>query len=601
MAGAHHRTFLGVDRSALGRRWVDRLDGPALALAQSLTQVSGLPDVLARLLASRGVRMEAVDAFLEPRLRDLLPDPSALAGLDAAVERLARAVLNREKVAIFGDYDVDGAASAALLASYLTRAGASARIHIPDRLIEGYGPNPEAIAMLAGEGATLLVTVDCGTTSHEPLAAAARLGMEVVVLDHHQAPVALPDAVAIVNPNRQDDLSGLGHLCAAGVVFVTLVGLNRALRQKGFWSQAGAPDLLADLDLVALATVADVVPLTGLNRAFVRQGLSIMRQRRRPGLTALMDVAGLDSPLEAWHLGFLIGPRINAGGRIGDAGLGARLLGTQDDIEAQAIAAELNRLNGERQVIERAAVEEANAAAMLWLDRNPEAAILLVGSTAWHPGVVGLVAARLKERHRRPAFAVALNEAGGGTGSGRSIPGVDLGRAVRAATEAGLLLKGGGHAMAAGITLAPGQEPAFRAYLDAALAPAVARAGADDVLKIDAALTAAAARPTLFAEIQKAGPFGAGAPEPVFCFPAHRLIDVTEIGSAGHMRIRLKAGDGSVIGGIAFRAAQEPLGLALQAARGADVHVAGTLSLDRWGGREKLDLRVSDIAIPARP
>jgi single-stranded-DNA-specific exonuclease len=594
------RPFLGVTRSVLGRRWVERLDGPGLALAESLTQVEGLPDILARLLASRGVQGTQVAQFLEPRLRDLLPDPSSLVGMDAAALRLAHAVTRAEKVAIFGDYDVDGAASAALLAGFLEAAGAHPRIHIPDRLIEGYGPNSEAIRMLAGEGATLLVTVDCGTTSHEPLAEAKRLGMDVVVLDHHQAPEVLPVVEAIVNPNRQDDLSGLGHLCAAGVVFVTLVALNRTLRQQGFWETRTAPDLMAGLDLVALATIADVVPLQGLNRAFVRQGLSIMRERRRPGLNALMDVAGLDQPLQAWHLGFLIGPRINAGGRIGDAALGARLLGTADEIEARTIAGELNRLNGDRQEIERAAVEEASAQAMLALERDPQAAILLVGSEGWHPGVVGLVAARLKERYRRPAFAVALNDDGGGTGSGRSVPGVDLGRAVRAATGAGLLVKGGGHAMAAGITLAPGQSQAFQAFLATALAEQVGEARADDLLKVDAALTATAANPALLAEIERAGPFGSGAPEPLFAFPSHRLVDVAEVGTGGHIRVKLRAGDGATISGIAFRAASEPLGLALKQARGEHVHVAATLSLDRWGGAQKVDLRLVDVAIPNR-
>lgn len=594
------RPFLGVTRSVLGRRWVDRLDGPGLALAETLTQVEGLPEILARLLAGRGVSAVEVPGFLEPRLRDLLPDPSTLAGMDAAATRLAHAAGTGEHVAIFGDYDVDGAASAALLAGYLKQAGARPRIHIPDRLIEGYGPNSEAIRMLAAEGATLLVTVDCGTTSHEPLAEAKRLGLDVVVLDHHQAPEVLPVVEAIVNPNRQDDLSGLGHLCAAGVVFVTLVAVNRALRQQGHWSAQPEPNLLEQLDLVALATVADVVPLKGLNRAFVRQGLNIMRERRRPGLAALMDVAGLDQPLQAWHLGFLIGPRINAGGRIGDAGLGARLLGTDDDIEARAIATELNRLNGERQEIERSAVEDATAQALLMLERAPDQSVLVVASADWHPGVVGLVAARLKERFRRPAFAVAQDEAGGGTGSGRSIPGVDLGRAVRAATEANLLVKGGGHAMAAGITLSAGQSEAFAAYMSETLAQSVVEARADDRLKVDAALTASAANPRLLAEIERAGPFGSASPEPVFVFPSHRLVDAVEVGSGGHIRVRLRAGDGSTISGIAFRAAAEPLGLALKQARGEHVHVAATLALDRWGGNEKVDLRLMDIAIPAR-
>ncbi|PZO02022.1 MAG: single-stranded-DNA-specific exonuclease RecJ [Hyphomicrobiales bacterium] len=591
------RAFLGVTRSVLGRPWRDRLDAAGLGRAEALSQLEGIPDILARLLAGRGVEAHEASLYLEPKLRDLLPDPGSLVGMDAAALRLARAVTAREQVAIFGDYDVDGACSSALLAGFLTEAGARPRIHIPDRLIEGYGPNSEAIRQLAAEGATLLVTVDCGTTSHEPLAEAKRLGLDVVVLDHHQAPERLPEVEALVNPNRQDDLSGLGHLCAAGVVLLALVATRAELRRQGVWAARGAePDLLASLDLVALATVADVVPLRGLNRAFVRQGLAILRGRARPGLVALMDVAGLDGPVQPWHLGFLLGPRINAGGRIGDAALGARLLLTQDEIEARGIAAELNRLNQERQEIERQAVIEATSQAEHALMRDADAAVLLAGSPDWHPGIVGLVAARLKERFRRPAFALALNGEGGATGSGRSVAGVDLGRAVRAAVEAGLAVKGGGHAMAAGVTLAAGQSEAFHAFLTQRLASDVDAAGASEALLIDAALSAGGATPRLLAEIDRAGPFGAGSPEPVFVFPAHRLTEVIEIGSGGHVRVKLRSGDGATIGGIAFRVAQEPLGRALLAARGESVHLAATLTLNRWGGNESAELRVLDLA-----
>ncbi|MDP3602384.1 MAG: single-stranded-DNA-specific exonuclease RecJ [Bosea sp. (in: a-proteobacteria)] len=593
------RAFLGVTRSALGRPWRDRLDAAGLGRAEALTQREGLPDILARLLAGRGVEPNEAQSFLEPRLRDLLPDPGTLIDMGPAAARLARAVESGDRVAIFGDYDVDGACSAALLADFLTQAGARPRIHIPDRLIEGYGPNSDAIRQLAAEGATLLVTVDCGTTSHEPLAEAKRLGLDVVVLDHHQAPERLPEVEALVNPNRQDDLSGLGHLCAAGVVFLALVATRAELRRRGAWgSRGGEPDLLAALDLVALATVADVVPLQGLNRAFVRQGLAILRGRARPGLAALMDVAGLDGPVQPWHLGFLLGPRINAGGRIGDAGLGARLLLTTDEIEARGIAAELNRLNQERQEIERQAVIEAISQADHALMRDPALAVLLASSPDWHPGIVGLVAARLKERFRKPAFALALNGEGGATGSGRSVAGVDLGRAVRAAVEAGLAVKGGGHAMAAGVTLAPGQDATFHAFLAQRLASEVAAAGESEALLVDAALSAGGATPRLLAEIDRAGPFGQGSPEPVFVFPAHRLTDVVEIGSGGHVRVKLKGGDGASVGGVAFRCAQEPLGRALLAARGESVHLAATLTLNRWGGNEKAELRVLDLARP---
>lgn len=593
------RAFLGVERSLTGRVWRDRLDEAGRAAALAIVQEQGVPDVVARVLAGRGVLSPDVPLFLDPKLRLLMPDPAVLTGMEAAVARLVRAVRAGETVAIFGDYDVDGACSSALLAEFLDRAGVPRLVHIPDRLIEGYGPNVEAVRALAAKGATLLVTVDCGTTSHEVFAEAARIGLDVVVLDHHQAPETLPEAVAIVNPNRLDDLSGLGHLCAAGVVFLTVVALNRALRDAGHWGGGRSePDLFACLDLVALATVADVVPLRGLNRAFVRQGIAVMRRRGRAGLRSLADVAGLNGPVEPYHLGYLLGPRINAGGRIGDAGLGARLLMTADDIEAATIAGDLDRLNRERQVIELAMVEQAEAEALGLVGIDESAGnVLVLGSEQWHPGVVGLVAARLKERFARPSFAVALDGNGFGTGSGRSIPGVDLGRAVRAAVDAGVAVKGGGHAMAAGVTLAAAALPEFRAFMEERLAESVAAARATNALDIDAAVTAGGASPGLIEEIEKAGPYGSGHPEPSFVLPAHRLIDVSEVGT-GHIRARLKAGDGSVIKGIAFRAAGRPLGQALLSRRDAVVHVAGGLAIDRWGGGAVAQIRIGDVADP---
>jgi len=518
--------------------------------------------------------------------------------METAVTRLADAVLRREKVAIFGDYDVDGACSAALLAEFLRQCGVPYLIHIPDRITEGYGPNVEAIRALKGEGADLLVTVDCGTASHEPLAEAGRLGLDAIVLDHHQAPEQLPPAHAIVNPNRQDDLSGLGHLCAAGVVFVTLVALNRALRQRGFWGEGQGPDLLASLDLVALATVADVVPLIGLNRAFVRQGLAVMRGRQRPGLAALLDVAGLSGTPECWHLGYLIGPRINAGGRIGDAALGSKLLLTDDPLQAGRLAAELDRLNRERQVIELAALAEAEAQAFKTVEARPDSAIIVTASSEWHPGIVGLLASRLKERFRRPSFAFTINAEGIATGSGRSVPGADLGRAVRAAVEAGLAIKGGGHAMAAGVTLAAPDIGRFGDFVAVRLAEIVADLSRAESLAIDALMTAGGAQPGVVKAIEQAGPFGSGQPEPVFAFPQHRIVDVREVGGGGHIRVKMRSGDGSLVGGVAFRAAGQPLGLALTQAIGTNLHVAGTLCIDRWGGGERVELRIVDVAKP---
>ncbi|MBX9757345.1 MAG: single-stranded-DNA-specific exonuclease RecJ [Beijerinckiaceae bacterium] len=587
--------FLGVESSILGRPWRDRLDVKSRALAEAMVQQHGLADSLARVLAGRGVGCDDCLAFLQPTIRALMPDPSTLADMDVAAARLADAAQRGETVAIFGDYDVDGACSAALLAQFLNACGAPNMIHIPDRIFEGYGPNVEAIKALRARGASLLVTVDCGVTSHVPLAEASAIGLDAIVLDHHQAPVDLPKAHAIVNPNRQDDLSGLGHLCAAGVVFMTLVAVNRLLRERGFWTAARpAPDLMGMADLVALATVADVVPLKGLNRAFVLRGLDIMRQRGRPGLRALFDAARASGPPRAQALGFLIGPRINAGGRIGDAGLGARLLLEQDDTEADRIAAELDRLNRERQEIEAVAVAEAEAEALAGLGQADEASVIVTAAEGWHPGVVGLVAARLKEKFGRPAVAIAIN-GGIGAGSARSIAGADLGAAVRAAVDAGILVKGGGHAMAAGLTIDPARLSDLRAFLEEKLAATVAEARRDRVFLVDAALTAGGARPELVNEIERAGPFGSGSPEPVFAFPDHLVAEASVVGGA-HVRVRLESRDRSRLDAIAFRCADAPLGKALLAARGETLHVAGSLSLDRWGGNEKTSLRIMDAA-----
>ena len=596
---AASRLFLNVENSVLGRPWRDRLDLEAQARAEALTQLWGHSDILARVLAARGVGPDEADAFLAPTVRALMPDPGTMQDMDVAADRLARAVIKGETVAIFGDYDVDGACSSALLASFLEACGTPFIIYIPDRIFDGYGPNVDAIRALAGQGASLLVTVDCGTVSMEPIAEAKRLGMDTVVLDHHQAPEILPTAVAIVNPNRQDDLSGLGHLCAAGVVFMALVGLNRELRRRDFWpSGAVGIDLMQSLDLVALATVADVVPLLGLNRAFVARGLEVMRGRGRPGLTALFDAAGASGPPSTYHLGFLIGPRINAGGRIGDAAMGAKLLLLRDEIEAAKIATELDRLNRERQAIEAGAAEEAQAEALASLGLAEQGAVVVTARDGWHPGVVGLVASRLKERFKRPAFAIGFT-GNTGAGSGRSVPGVDLGRVVRAAVEAGILVKGGGHAMAAGITIEKERLGDFRAFHEEKLEASVASARAGDALFVDAALTAAGATPGMIESFQQAGPFGSGNPEPVFAFPSHRLVDVAHVGT-GHIRVRARAGDGALINGIAFRAADGPLGQALLKAKGEAIHLAGTLAIDRWGGGERVQLRIVDAAAVGR-
>jgi single-stranded-DNA-specific exonuclease len=594
------RVFLGVEQSATGRVWRDRLDERGTLRSLSIVQRHALPELLARIVAGRGIEPDDVGAYLDPTIKGLMPDPSSLTGMDAAAARIADAIMRNEAISIFGDYDVDGATSTALLGTFLRRAGIEPLVYIPDRIFEGYGPNVPAIRSLAERGTRLLVTVDCGTTSHEPLSEAARLGLDVVVIDHHQADEQLPPAVAVVNPNRLDDVSRLGHLAAAGVTFLVLVAINRELRARNFWTAARPePELLDLTDLAALGTVADVVPLKGLNRAFVAKGLIVMRRREHAGLTALMDVARLSGPPEPWHLGFMLGPRINAGGRIGRADLGARLLMMEDPVEAGRIAAELDRLNRERQTIEQATLAEAEAEAMAALGIEEKGAVVVTAAAGWHPGVVGLVAARLKERFGRPAFAIALEPGDTGTGSGRSIPGVDIGRVVRHAVAQGLLVKGGGHAMAAGITLKRGALGAFRAYLEETLAPMVEAARREDALLIDGAVSATAANIDLHATIDRAGPFGSGNPEPVIALPAHAVAYAEPVGQA-HVRVRFRAGDGAIINAIAFRAVGQKLGDALLGNRGQSVHVAGCLAVDRWQGQERVQMRIIDVA-PADP
>jgi single-stranded-DNA-specific exonuclease len=590
------RSFLGVVHSVTGRRWKDRLDVRGEARSLAIAQQSGVPELLARVLAGRGVEPDEVQAYLDPTIRRLLPDPFGLSGMREAATRLADAVTRNESVAIFGDYDVDGATASALLCRYLRACGLDPIVHIPDRIFEGYGPNIDAIRSFAERGVKLLVTVDCGTTSLDTLEEAAKLGLAVVVIDHHQADEQLPKAVAIVNPNRVDDLSALGHLAAVGLVFVTLVALGRELRQRNFWTETRAePDLLASLDLVALGTIADVVPLKGLNRAFVAKGMIALRRRDNIGATALMDVARLSGPPEPWHLGFLLGPRINAGGRIGRADLGVRLLMEEDGSEAARIAGELDRLNRERQAIELEHLAQADAEAFAALGKNDNAAVVVTAANGWHPGVVGLIAARLKERYGRPAFAIALAPGGIGTGSGRSIPGADLGQVVRRAVGEGLLTKGGGHAMAAGVTLKADQLAAFRAFLEDSLRDTVTAARQDRSLSIDGAVSAGGATVELVSLINRAGPFGAGNPEPVFALPAHYVVYADVVGD-NHVRVRLRAGDGALVNAIAFRCADQPLGKALLEQRGRHIHAVGCLAVDRWQGVERVQLRLTDTA-----
>ncbi|ANT52173.1 single-stranded-DNA-specific exonuclease RecJ [Mesorhizobium amorphae] len=588
------RLFLDVRQSATGVSWEHRLterqDMTALAIAQGY----GVPDIVARVLAGRGVTAEQTERFLDPTIRDLLPDPASLTDMGKAAARIAGAIIAKEKVAIFGDYDVDGAASSALLKRFLGHFSVPSEIYIPDRIFEGYGPNPEAMRDLISRGATLIVTVDCGTNSAVSIDAAREAGADVVVLDHHQVGGPLPAADAVVNPNREDDLSGQGHLCAAGVVFLTLVQTARILR--GRLPDATSPDLLSLLDLVALATVCDVVPLTGVNRAFVVKGLQVARQQKNEGLAALARVSRIGEPISTFHLAYLIGPRINAGGRIGDAALGSRLLATDDPVEANTIAETLDRLNQERQQMELEMLAQARAEADAELAGGNGPAVVVTASTTWHPGIVGLLASRLKDHARRPAFAIAFNANGVGTGSGRSVSGFDLGRLVREAADAGLIVKGGGHGMAAGITVERAKLGALRAFFEERAAAEVFRLQDEESLAIDGALAAEGATLSLLDALEKAGPFGAGHVAPVFALPRHKLADARPVGT-NHIRAELQSQSGGRIQAIAFRAVDTALGEFLFKNRGKTVHVAGSLSGNYWNGNRTVQFRITDAAI----
>ncbi|TPI59947.1 single-stranded-DNA-specific exonuclease RecJ [Mesorhizobium sp. B3-1-7] len=588
------RFFLDVRQSATGVSWEHRLterqDMAALAIAQG----RGVPDIVARVLAGRGVSVEQTERFLDPTIRELLPNPASLTDMEKAAARLAGAIVAREKVAIFGDYDVDGAASSALIKRFLTHFSVPSEIYIPDRIFEGYGPNPEAMRELISRGAKLIVTVDCGTNSSTSIDAAREAGADVVVLDHHQVGGPLPAADAVVNPNREDDLSGQGHLCAAGVVFLCLVQTAKVLRAR--LPDAAPVDLLSMLDLVALATVCDVVPLTGVNRAFVVKGLQVARQQKNEGLAALARVSRIGEPINTFHLSFLIGPRINAGGRIGDAALGSRLLATDDPVEATGIAETLDRLNQERQQMEQEMLAQARAEADAELAGGNGPAVIVTASNTWHPGIVGLIASRLKDYARRPAFAIAFNSTGIGTGSGRSVTGFDLGRLVREAAEAGLIVKGGGHAMAAGITVERAKLGELRAFFEERAAADVFRLQNEESLAIDGALAAEGATIALLDALEKAGPFGAGHIAPVFVLPRHRLADARAIGT-NHIRVDLQSQSGGKIQAMAFRAVDTALGEFLFKNRGRTVHIAGSLSGNYWNGNRTVQFRISDAAL----
>ncbi|MEO3480431.1 single-stranded-DNA-specific exonuclease RecJ [Phaeobacter sp. CAU 1743] len=577
-------SFLGVEQSLTGRRWL----GPGIDLeraAEAMAQQTGLPAAVCQVLARRGVPAHEATGFLTPALKDLLPDPRRMKDMETAAGRFLQAVEQRQRIAIFADYDVDGGSSAALLLVWLRAMGQDATLYIPDRIDEGYGPNDAAMSALAHDH-DLIVCVDCGTLSHGPIAAAK--GADVIVLDHHLGGETLPDCVAVVNPNRQDEDGDLGYFCAAGVVFLMLVEVRRQAREKGLGT---GPDLMALLDLVALATVADVAPLIGANRALVRQGLKVMAARKRVGLVALADVSRMDSAPSTYHLGFLLGPRVNAGGRIGKADLGARLLASDNPHEAAALAERLDQLNTERRDIENAvraaALEQAEA-------RGLDAPLVWAAGEGWHPGVVGIVASRLKEAAGRPAVVIGL-DGDEGKGSGRSVSGIDLGAAIQRLANEGQLIKGGGHKMAAGLTVARDKlEEAM-----ARLGDLLAKQGAGDLgpadVKLDGMLMPGAASINLIEQIEQAGPFGAGAPAPRYAFPDLEVRFAKRVGES-HLKLSLSDGLSSGIDAICFGAFDTDLGPRLLDHGGARFHFAGRLEINTWGGRQSPQLRLEDAA-----
>jgi single-stranded-DNA-specific exonuclease len=577
----------GVGRSFSGRRWLLKSVDERLE-RELLREIS---PVLARLLALRGITLAEAADYLAPKLKNLLPDPAVLKDMDLAITRVAQALVAGEPIAVFGDYDVDGSTSAALLSDFLSALGAPPRIYIPDRMTEGYGPSPAAMRTLSAEGAKLVITVDCGSAATLALEEAKALGMDVVVLDHHRVEQR-PPAVAHVNPNQPDDTSGLGYLCAAGVTFLFLVGFNRHLRQISYYESRGItePDLRLFMDLVGLATVCDVVPLKEVNRAFVRFGLGQLSTLSRPGLSALAGVANARGPFTPYHLGFVFGPRINAGGRVGRSSLGVDLLTVRDAAKAGEFAELLDLHNKERQGIEKKILEQAMAMA----ETQSNAPFILVAGEGWHPGVVGIVAGRLKERFAKPAF-VAGFEGGMGRGSARSIPGIDVGAIIRAAADAKAIEYGGGHAMAAGFSLVASQLDGFSRFIEGSFLGAGPALAAATDLYLDAVSSPAGANIALAVEIAAAGPFGAGNPEPLLVLPDVRVAFADIVGGA-HVKLRLAGGDATVLDAIAFRAVGTPLGDGLLAARGRPLHVAGRLRQDDWNGRVRVQLEIEDAA-----
>lgn len=589
--------YLGVTRSLSGRLWRERPADMEVTRRHQLNH--GLSEPLARALAARGVTAEQGADFLNPTLKALFPDPSTFADMDLAATILVDALEARRRIAVFADYDVDGASSAAQIVRWFRAMGLEISIYVPDRILEGYGPSPAAFRRLKDEGAELVITVDCGAAAHDALAHAAEIGLPVVVVDHHLMRAGeIPAVAALVNPNRPDDRSGQGHLAAAGVAFVLLAALNREARRRGLFGGTAEPDIKAWLDLAAMGAICDVTQLSGFNRALAAQGLKVMSNWRNPGLAALMQIAKGQGPASVFHVGFLLGPRINAGGRIGRSDLGARLLSTDDPAEAAALAEELDALNASRKDVER----EVQEAAVRHIERESnqsDAPCLVVAEDGWHPGVIGIVAGRLRERYRKPVIVIGIDRPGNvGKGSGRSQPGVNLGRAVQAAYEEGLLLSGGGHAMAAGLSVRPDTISELRAFLCERLADECQVAAAEDGLEIDALITTRGADRSLWTDFQRLAPFGPGNPEPLFAAADVKVERPTAM-NGGHVRCTLTDRTGGRLKAIAWRCEDTEAGRRLLS-EGGLVHVAGRLKPDDWQGRESVQLEIEDVADPRR-
>jgi len=592
---ANSEDFLGVARSVSGRRWKSR---PAeMAAVREIARRFGLAEPLARALVSRGITAETAETYLRPTLRAQFPDPSSFHGMDEAAAVLVDAMERGRPTVVFADYDVDGASSAALLVRWWRAMGRELPIYVPDRMTEGYGPSPAAFRHLREAGYELVVTVDCGAAAYDALAAAGEIGLDVVVIDHHLMRDEAPAARALVNPNHPDCESGQGMLAAAGVTFVLLAALNREARRRGWFETRPEPDLRQWLDLAALGAICDVTRLTGFNRALASQGLKVMSGWANPGLNALVEVASAKGTAGVFHAGFILGPRINAGGRIGRSDLGAKLLSTDDPEEARALAEELDALNAQRKTVESQILEAAVAAIESEANFDPAAPAIVVAREDWHPGVIGIVASRLRERYRRPVVVIGLDPlADIGKGSGRSQPGVNLGHAIQAAYDEGLLLAGGGHAMAAGLTIRPSSVPEFRAFLCERLASEMASAEAEDALEIDELVTPGGAARPLYDAFRVLEPFGPGNPEPVFAIADVRVERLNPI-RGGHLRCSLVDVNGRSLRAVAWRCADTPIGRRLEAG-GGTLHAAGKLKPDDWNGRESVELEIEDLADP---